>query len=51
MIMGTYNERAGLHIYKRIEGKKFDYLGYNFTRTENSSLIGCLMQIIFCIAF
>lgn len=25
------------YIYKRIEGKKFDYLDYNFTQTENSA--------------
>lgn len=27
-----------VYIYKRIEGKKFDYLGYDFTQTENSAL-------------
>ena len=26
------------YVYKRIEGKKFDYIGYNFTQTENSAL-------------
>lgn len=26
------------YIYKRIEGKKFDYVGYDFTPTENSAL-------------
>jgi len=26
------------YIYKRIEGKKLDYIGYNFTQTENSAL-------------